>query len=191
MSYSDLTPEILRELLTLVEKKETLLAEIATIDASITRLASADSQSQKTAPSPAPKVKAPTASKTTRAAKSSQASPEKQSGSLAERVAVALKDKPEGLSVPEIAKLTGAKPASLHVFFATTGKKKGFVKVGRGVWALGTTNEPIIPVIASEPTVESPTLAAEPAIEPVTEVAPSASAVPLVATVQPEFAAAH
>lgn len=130
MSLADLTPETLRELLTLSEKKETLLAQIAKLDSQFEAIASGKS-SAPVAVKPAKIVKAPKAPKAGKV----EVTRQRRSG-VKDAILAALTGKPDGVSVLELAKITGSKIPSLHTFFATTGKNiPGLKKVGRGVWA--------------------------------------------------------
>ena len=154
MSFADLKPEILRELLTLSEKRETLLAQIARIDSQLGALFGGKA-SAPVAAKPAKVSKAPKAPKAEKVKATRQ-----RRGGVKDAILAALADKPDGVSVPELAKLTGSKIPSLHTFFATTGKSiPGLKKVGRGIWAyqpaVATVGEtPEAPLTSTPPVPE-------------------------------------
>ena len=130
MSPADLTPELLRELLTLSEKKEALLAQISKLDSQLEALASGKAVTPVVA-------KSAKISKIPKAPKAEKVKATRQRrGGVKDAILAALTGKPDGVSVPELAKITGSKIPSLHTFFATTGKNiPGLKKVGRGIWA--------------------------------------------------------
>jgi len=122
MSITDLSPETLRELLSLAQQKQVLQTELTAIDARIAKFGIS---------SPVPLPKAPSPNK--KPVESHIKAPKLKRGGLKDAVIAALTGKPQGMSVPELAKATGAKATYLHVFL---GKAEGFERVSRGMYAL-------------------------------------------------------
>ncbi len=172
---SFLSPVALRKILALVEDREKLTAELATVEA---RLAKFGGLSLPTLPAATrvkivrrkaakPKHAAPPAAAY---AASSTTAPEptakrNRRGNLSHSIIAALGEKPDGLSVPELARIVGSKPASLHVFFNTTGKKiPGLKKIGRGIYALAPSAAPQSDMPSAPPSAASESAAPESAI---------------------------
>lgn len=134
MLLADLTSDTLRELLSLSEKKEALLAQIAKLDIQLEALAGRKFATH-VAAKPAKVAEVPRVSKVEKVKTTRQ-----RRGGVRDAILAALISKPDGVCVPELAKVTGFKIPSLHTFFATTGKNiPGLKKVGRGIWSYQPT----------------------------------------------------
>ena len=152
MSLSNITSATLHSLVKLTEKKESLLAEIQKIEAELSSALTGGSvSSPKPKGRPAKKAapvkkstaikKAPAAGKVPTAKKASvKSTPAKRgkAGGLKGKVIAALEAAGEtGVKVTDLAKTLKVKGTSLHVWFATTGKKTpGIKKVGKGHYQL-------------------------------------------------------
>lgn len=140
MNLSHLTPGVLRELLTLAEKKQALLDQLAKIDQSISNLSNGT-----TAPITKPVKKAAKKSKPVKAKKAAvkppATAPVKVAGKRSKLkdsiLALLTEAGTEGIKVLDLAGKLAVKPASLHVWFNTTGKKVGgLTRVAPGKYSL-------------------------------------------------------
>jgi hypothetical protein len=119
MALTDLTSAQLEKLLGLIKEKEALQAKIIQIDLSLQALESGEMKANK-----------PAAAK--RGPKSSRRRVRLKDGLLA-KLQPAGK---EGMAVQDLAASLRVKPASVSIWFYTTGKKvKGIKKVGRARYA--------------------------------------------------------
>jgi len=152
MELNHLTPTTLSELIRIAEEKQTLLAKIEKIDASMETLiknnsvAAASTKPAKPAKlprkaatvaakaAPAPVAPAPA----TEAAPKVAAPARAKRGALKEGILAALASAgSEGLSVGELSAKLGVEAANIHVWFSTTGKKLSEItKVAAGRYAL-------------------------------------------------------
>ena len=121
MSIPNISYATLRSLVTLLEKREAIQAELSRIEAQIS--AALGGSPVKTNP--------------TQTAKSKPAKRGKR-GAVKEAVLAELTAAGKnGASVKELSSKLGIKNQNLHVWFHTTGKKiKGLKKVGKGQWVL-------------------------------------------------------
>lgn len=132
MNVSDLTPTVLRELITLAEKKQSLIEQITKIDQSITSLSSGTDLPTKQAPKVSTPKKAKKSEGTLPPIKIAKRSKLKE-GVLALLTSAG----PDGVKVVDIAKSLGVKSTSVHVWFNTTGKKvTGITRVAPGKYSL-------------------------------------------------------
>lgn len=151
MDLSKINSRNLRQVLNLLQKKEKLAAQLASVEAEIASIfgssvssAPAAAKAKKSRPGRKPKAaKAPAAAKTPKAAKAPKASGAKKGGSgkrghLREAIISALqKAGSSGLSIKELSEKLKVKAANLHVWFSTTGKKVAEIqKVGEGRYAI-------------------------------------------------------
>ncbi len=130
MEVSHITVPVLRRLLTLSEKKESLLNEIGSIDKEIVSLTSgkpAAAAPKAAAPqAAAPQVAAPKGKPGRPPGKTGKRG---KRGALKEKILALLADAGEaGARVKDIAIKLGAKPQNIHVWFSSTGKKLANVK---------------------------------------------------------------
>ena len=129
----------LRSILALSEKRDSLLAEIAKIDAEISIVFAGTSSRKdaKTAP-----VEKRSGRPTETPAKSTKRA---KNGRVKELILAGLKEAGEaGIAVKHLATKLGIKPQNIHVWMHTTGKKNGLTEaLGKGVYrlkeSLGTT----------------------------------------------------
>lgn len=140
MEVSHITVPVLRRLLTLSEKKESLLIEIGSIDKEIVSITSgkpAAAAPKAAAPkAAAPQTAAPKAAAPQAAApkgkpgrKPGKTGKRGKRGALKEKILALLADAGEaGARVKDIAIKLGAKPQNIHVWFSSTGKKLANVK---------------------------------------------------------------
>ncbi len=145
MSISNLSSAGLRQLISLVEKRDALTAELAKIEKALSEAVSGGS------PAAAPKAKAVRKgrkARKVRAAKpaaASAAAPAKaparpakkgKRGALKASILEALKAAgPAGLGAKELSTKLGVKNQNIHVWFSTTGKAvKGLKKSKTGTW---------------------------------------------------------
>ncbi|HEY8901282.1 MAG TPA: hypothetical protein VIM61_12790 [Chthoniobacterales bacterium] len=190
MELTQLTPAALSELIQLVEKKQSLLDQIAKIEADMEAVVTG--KAPKTAVARAPRTPAPPkaapAPKEAPAPKAAAPVRAKR-GALKEGILAALEAAgPEGLSVSELSNKLGVEPANVHVWFSTTGKKLTEIsKVAAGRYALGAA----APVAAAAVVEEAPAATPEPAHEHVAAVleAPAESKPEAVSTPEPAPAA--
>lgn len=148
MDISSLSTATLRSLLSLTEKRDSLLAELTKVEADIS---SAYSGGSTTAPAPVKrrgrkpgrKAKAVAHVQTAEVAgKVKVAKPAKKArkarkGGIKDTIIAALKEAgANGISVKELSAKLGLKPQNVHVWFATTGKNAGAVKLSPGVYRL-------------------------------------------------------
>lgn len=154
MEVSHITVPVLRRLLTLSEKKESLLNEIGSIDKEIVSLTSgkpAAAAPKAAAPqAAAPQVAAPKGKPGRKPGKTGKRG---KRGALKEKILALLADAGEaGARVKDIAIKLGAKPQNIHVWFSSTGKKLANVKrVDAGhykiVGAAKAASAPAAPVV--------------------------------------------
>jgi len=142
----NLSSAALRELVTLAEKREKLLAEVASIEEQIS---AALGEASSGAAKPSPRQGGSIGGKT-RSAKPAQRGVKR--GKTKELILGALKEAgTKGTSVKELSAKLGLKSANIHVWFATTGKKLA-EKAGSGIYRLkesGAVAE--APVVAESP----------------------------------------
>ena len=134
MNFSNLTSETLKTLINLTKKKDSLLKEVEKIEAQLGSLftGKASKVPGKRRGRPAKKGPRGTKKSPKRGAKRSPR------GSIGKKVLAALESAGNaGVKVAELAKTLKVKGTSLHVWFATTGKKnKAIKKVGKGHYRL-------------------------------------------------------
>ena len=141
MEVSHITVPVLRRLLTLSEKKESLLNEIGSIDKEIVSItsgkpAAAAAPKAAATKAAAPQTAAPKAAAPQAAApkgkpgrKPGKTGKRGKRGALKEKILALLADAGEaGARVKDIAIKLGAKPQNIHVWFSSTGKKLANVK---------------------------------------------------------------
>ncbi len=134
MNLTELSSAQLKNAIKLIEKKDALLAQIASIDAQLGSLGSSKAppvkgSPKKRAPKGAPKKVAEKGAPKTAAAKKGPRV------TTATRVIDFLKqnDRPEGVSVKELSNKLGIKNQLLHAWYHNTGKKiKEIVKLPSG-----------------------------------------------------------
>lgn len=143
----NLSSASLRALVSLTEKREKLLGELAAIEAQISSAlkgASADSAK-------------PTARRGRSGRNSHSAKPAKRSGKrgkIKELILEALKGAgTNGISVKELSAKLGLKNQNVHVWFATTGKKLVEIeKAGKGIFRLTPVGAKVAaPAVAEQP----------------------------------------
>lgn len=128
MQVSNITVSILRRLLTLSEKKESLLNEIGSIDKEIASLTSGKPVAA-AAPKAVAAPKAAAAPKGKPGRKPGKTGKRGKRGALKEQILALLADAGEaGARVKDIALKLGAKPQNIHVWFSSTGKKLANIK---------------------------------------------------------------
>ncbi len=130
----NITTESLKGLVKLIGRKEDLERELAKIDARIAAIVGGSPLS-------------PTAGASTKTPgkKAARKGPTGKRGSSGAKLIAALQAAgPDGVEVKKLSKELGLKNASVHVWFATTGKKHA-EKIGRGHYRL-KTQEPATPV---------------------------------------------
>lgn len=127
MDFNSLTRTDIDRLTKLITERDAVKARLADISNILGGGTSAGSAFVASAPKTRGKAK--------RAAKT--AKPRKTRGTVKEAVVELLKSAPpSGISVENIATALKRKPASLHVWFYTTGKTiKEIKKIGRGIYA--------------------------------------------------------
>lgn len=148
MDLTQLSPEVLRELIKLTEQKSSLQKQIAAIDARLSALGSGKSSTPKApkgtgkrgrpakAKTGAPKApKAAKAPKKAKAPKAPKAAGKR--GALKNDILKLLSEAGAGgASVKDISSKLGVKNQNVHVWFSTTGKKlPGISKVGEARYA--------------------------------------------------------
>jgi len=136
MDLSQLTSTDGKAITKLLEEKEALLQQVSEIDSQLDSFASGVTPAPKRAAAPAPaKKKAPAASSAPRRRKAASAAPAPargRRGALKEAMIKSLKSAgADGISVKDLAKKLNQKPANIHAWFHSTGKKMDEVqKVG-------------------------------------------------------------
>ncbi len=126
----NLSSATLRSLLSLTEKRESLLSEVEKIESQISAVLGGG-------------ITNPVA--VTASSKPRKAFRTGKRGAMKEIILSALKEAGEaGIQVKDLAAKIGAKPQNVHVWIHTTGKKSGLVRaVGKGIYrleeALGVT----------------------------------------------------
>jgi hypothetical protein len=150
MDLSKLTPETLRELLKLSEKKSALQKELSALDARLSALGTgkspapkADVAGKRRGRPPGKAAKAPKAPKAPKAAKAPKAPKAPKSkatgkrGAIKEGIIKLLSAAgSEGVTVKDISAALGVKSQNVHVWFSTTGKKlPEIAKVGEARYA--------------------------------------------------------
>jgi len=217
MELNHLTPAALSELIRIVEEKQTLLAKIEKIDASMETLIK-NNTVVATAVAPAKFPRKITAKPAAKAVKAAAPAPAETSASAAP-VAVSAPKAPapvrakrgalkegilaalaaagaEGLSVSELSARLGVEPANIHVWFSTTGKKLSEItKVAAGRYALGAVPSAVEAAVETAPeetpvVIEIIEAAAEPAIIEIIEPEPVAVEVVEIVESEPEAPAA-
>jgi hypothetical protein len=130
MNLSTLPITQLRHILSLVEKKEAVQAELADVESKIAVLEKEKAKIEAKLPAKVQKKVVPVST-----GKPSKAG---RKGSLKVKVLALLEQAgKDGLHVVDIVKKLKVKDANLRVWFSTTGKKmKGLKKVSPGVYAL-------------------------------------------------------
>lgn len=125
----DLSPQSLRSLIPLAEKREALRAEIAKIETEISRIAAGGDVEGKMARG---RRKTPA----TATPKSDKTGKPRKRGAVKELILAGLKSAGEaGIAVKDLAEKLGLKPQNVHVWFHTTGKKNPNVeKAGKGTY---------------------------------------------------------
>src|SRR3990167_2482997 len=112
MDFSKLNTTVLREMLKLSERKETLLDELKKLEAQIVAHLSGHGTITAKAGRPAAKKDRPTPKTRQRAVR----------GAMKEQVLEALaKAGPAGIKVPDLAQQIGAKNANVHVWLSSAG----------------------------------------------------------------------
>lgn len=134
MDLSQLTSTDGKEITKLLEEKESLLAQVSEIDSQLDAFTTGSTPAPKRAAAPAPaKKKAPAASSAPRRRKAAAPAPARgRRGALKEAMIKSLKSAgSDGISVKDLAKKLNQKPANIHAWFHSTGKKMDEVqKVG-------------------------------------------------------------
>lgn len=148
MDISSLSTATLRNLISLVEKRDALLSELTKIDADISAAYSGGSTTstasgKRRGRKPGRKAKAVAPVQPAEVAvKAKAAKPDKKArkarkGGIKESIVAALKEAgANGISVKDLSAKLGLKPQNVHVWFATTGKKAGAVKASPGIYRL-------------------------------------------------------
>ena len=122
MALTDLSSAQLQQLIRLVKEKESLQGQLERVERSLDGLLAGNSAEQKTAVVKGPKIRRRAALK----------------DGLLKKLQAAGK---AGLTIKELAASLRAKPASVSVWFYTTGKKiKGIKKVGKARFAYVPSN---------------------------------------------------
>lgn len=141
MELAKLTSEQSKQITKLLEQKESLQQELEKIDQKLTNY----ERGKGSAVAPAPsrkkgRVGRPPKEATKKAAKKTTAKTRKRAprGQLKEGIINELSNAgKEGLTVKELAERLKTKPANIHAWFFTTGKRmKGIKKVGAGKYSL-------------------------------------------------------
>jgi len=139
MSLSSFTSTSLKSLSKLIDKKESLVAEIAKIEAAVASLLTGK-PAKATSKRPGRPAKKGAVAKKSVSAKNVPKAGKKRAarGSIGTKVLKALEDAGDaGVKVTELAKSLKVKAGNLHVWFATTGKKNPKIKkVGKGHYKL-------------------------------------------------------
>ena len=133
MNLSNLTSAHFRQIISLLDKKEALQAQIADLERQVSELLEGvERESGATPESKATTPRAPGNSETARASQGTKR------GELKEAVLTELRNAGEaGLSVKELAEKLEVKIANLHAWFGTTGKKiTGLKKIGPARYSL-------------------------------------------------------
>ena len=197
MELNHLTPAALSELIRIAEEKQTLLAKIEKIDASMETLIKnnavvapaatpaklprkiAAKSVKATAPAPVPAEASASAAPVAASAPKAPAPARAKRGALKEGILAALAEVgAEGLSVGELSTKLGVEAANIHVWFSTTGKKVSEItKVAAGRYALAAAPAAVEAAPEETPVVvEIIEAVAEPAGVEIIE--PDASAAP-------------
>ena len=140
MNLSHLTSAHFRQILSLLDKKEALQAEIAGIESQVGELLNGIETSN----SAAPAHRAARTAKTVPARTETNRIPTgSKRGELKEGVLTELKNAGEtGLSVKELADKLQVKAANLHAWFGSTGKKiAGLKKIGPAKYSLASDEQ--------------------------------------------------
>ncbi len=135
MNISNLTSAHFREILTLLDKKEALQAQIADLERQVGELLESAERGS-TAASNGLVPNRPGGN----SAERERASQTTKRGELKEAVLTELRNAGEGgMSVKELADKLAVKVANLHAWFGTTGKKiAGLKKIGQARYSLAT-----------------------------------------------------
>jgi hypothetical protein len=135
MNLSNLTSDSLKSLVNLTKKKDVLLQELEKIESQLVGLFSGKAPKVSGKRRGRPSKKGNKTSKKAPKAAKAKRSPR---GTIGKKVLKALESAGEvGVKVADLAKTLKVKGTSLHVWFATTGKKnKGIKKVGKGHYRL-------------------------------------------------------
>ena len=126
---------ILRELLKLSERKETLLKELEKIESQIVSLLKGESLSEIPLLKKNEQVKKENSTKRRYTSSTQKRAPR---GSMQKQIFKALAEAgPLGIKIPELSKKIGAKSANIHVWFSNTGKKLPDIeRIGAGHFKL-------------------------------------------------------
>ena len=127
----NLSSASLRELVSLTEKREKLVGELSAIEAQIAAALGGVSSSSE-------KPSSPRGGRVGKTPASKPARKRGKRGALQQLVLAGLKEAGQaGIAVKHLAAKLGIKPANIHVWLHTTGKKNGLVKaLGKGVYRL-------------------------------------------------------
>lgn len=146
MDISSISTATLRSLLSLTEKREALLAELAEIDVKISSACFVGSTARPAAGKrrgrkPGRKAKmvpaAQAVAENDKVVKPKKKVRKTRKGGVKEVIVAELKEAgAKGISVKDLATKVGSKPQNIHAWFATTGKKAGALKVSPGVYRL-------------------------------------------------------
>jgi len=142
MSFSSFTSNSLKSLSKLIDKKDSLVAEIHKIEAEIAAVLTGKPAKAAKAPGKRrgrPSKNGGAAKKSTPAKNAPKVGNKRSSrGALGAKVLKALESAGEaGVKITELAKVLKIKTANLHVWFATTGKKNPSIKkAGKGHYTL-------------------------------------------------------
>jgi len=139
MSLSSFTSTSLKSLSKLIEKKESLVAEIAKIEAAVASLLTGKPAKAPVKRRGRPAKKVAAVKKSAPAKKAPKTVKKRASrGGLGAKVLKALEAAGDaGVKVADLAKTLKIKGTNLHVWFATTGKKNPKIKkVGKGHYRL-------------------------------------------------------
>ena len=131
MSFANLSSAQVRQLIGLIQKKESLQAKLAQVDEALVSIESGENTPKRRGRKP--REESATAAKSTRGAKRGR----KRGKRLKEPLLAALKAAgPSGVSVKELSAKLKVKPGNIFSWFYTTGKKvKGISKVGEATYA--------------------------------------------------------
>lgn len=138
MQIANLNAGALRKLIKVVERRDSLLSEIQSLDSEITQLLGSGEVSGKVVKARKPgrprgsKVAAPRLPKAPKAGKVGRR------GALKDRILKALEQAgSEGIVVRDLAKQLKVNPQNIHVWFSSTGKNvPGIQKIGEGRYSL-------------------------------------------------------
>ena len=139
MSISSFTSASLKSLAKLIDKKDSLISEIAKIEAEIASVLTGKPAKATGKRRGRPAKKGAVVKKVVTAKKAPQAGKKRAArGSIGEKVLKALESAGDaGVKVTELANTLKVKAGNLHVWFATTGKKNPAIKkAGKGHYKL-------------------------------------------------------